>query len=80
MSLARIADLGSSELRFARSQAPQAPPTDGSRDRLTADELLASAYKGDSPVHNNYFLPIGKAAAGPARLQRNLDCRILVYV
>ena len=42
--------------------APQAPPANGSRDRLTADELLASAYKGDSPVHNAYFLPVGQAA------------------
>ena len=63
VSLIRVADLGEVNCgsQFLRG-SPQAPSNDVLRDRLTADELLVSAYKGDSPVHNNYFLPIGKAA------------------
>ena len=80
MSLTRVGDLAQVNCGLQNRDVPQPPPTDGSRDRLTADELLASAYKGDSPVHNNYFLPIGKAAAGTARLQRNLERRSLVDV
>ncbi len=34
------------------------------RDRLTAAELVAEEYEGDSPVHNTYFTPLGEA--GPA--------------
>jgi CubicO group peptidase (beta-lactamase class C family) len=62
VSLARIADIGEVNCGSQFRDIPQAPAPDGSRDRLRADDLLASVYKGDSPVHNNYFLPIGKAA------------------
>ena len=59
VSLARMADLAQVN---CGSQDRSAPATDGLRDRLTADDLLASVYKGNSPVHNNYFLPTGKSA------------------
>lgn len=62
VSMARVSDLGEVNCGSQFRGAPKAPTTNGLRDRLTADELLASAYKGDSPVHNNYFLSIGKAA------------------
>jgi hypothetical protein len=62
VSLARVTDLAQVNCGSAVRDAPQAPPTDGSRDQLTADDLLASAYKGDSPVHNDYFIPMGKPA------------------
>ena len=63
VSLTRIGDLAQVNCGSQNRQAPQVPSTDGPRDRLTAVELLGSAYKGASPVHNNYFLPIGKAQA-----------------
>ncbi len=31
------------------------------RDRITADELFADTYKGDSPVQNDYFMPLKDA-------------------
>jgi len=33
-------------------------------DRITADELFSETYKGDSPVQNDYFMPLKDA--GPA--------------
>ena len=62
VSLDRVADLGEVKCVPQVRGALQAPPADGSRNRLTVDELLASAYKGNSLVDNNYFLPIGNAA------------------
>ncbi|HEV2054337.1 MAG TPA: serine hydrolase domain-containing protein [Methylomirabilota bacterium] len=41
------------------------PPVGGPRDRVTADDLFASRYVGDGPVHNDYFMPVGPPA--PAR-------------
>lgn len=32
-------------------------PSPTHRDRLTADELFGDKYKGDGPVHNDYFMP-----------------------
>ena len=32
------------------------------RGRFTADELFADTYKGDSPVQNDYFMPLEDAA------------------
>jgi len=43
---------------------PMAVPTGTARDRLLATELLAPAWAGDGPVHNDYFMPM--AAAAPA--------------
>lgn len=32
------------------------------RDRLTFEELMAEEYRGDSPIDNGYFMPIGESA------------------
>jgi hypothetical protein len=62
VSLVRVADVGEVNCGLQIRDVPHDPPIDRPRDQLTAQELLASEYKGDSPVHNNYFLPIGKSA------------------
>jgi hypothetical protein len=52
-------------LRCVQPSSPTpAPPPGGARDRLTASQLSGSATP-DSPVHNDYFMPVG--ATAPAR-------------
>ncbi|MCP4429172.1 MAG: serine hydrolase [Chloroflexi bacterium] len=34
----------------------------GQRDKLVAEELTTRDYRGDGPVHNDYFAPMGKFA------------------
>jgi CubicO group peptidase (beta-lactamase class C family) len=34
----------------------------GSRDRLTYDELMAADYSVEGPIDNGYFLPVGESA------------------
>jgi hypothetical protein len=43
------------DVRLPHRDAESAPTY---RDRLTADELFGDKYKGDGPVHNNYFMPL----------------------
>jgi hypothetical protein len=48
-----------------RDAASPPPPASGARDQVTADDLLAPTYRGNGPVHNDYFMPVGPSA--PAR-------------
>jgi hypothetical protein len=63
VNLGRVKELAQLTCGSQVRGAPRAPATDASRDQVTAEELLASVSRGNSPVHNNYFLPIGKSAA-----------------
>jgi hypothetical protein len=62
VSLSRVADLRQVGCGPQASGPPPAPPATGPRDRLPADELLASGDAGAGPVHNAYFMPVGQAA------------------
>jgi CubicO group peptidase (beta-lactamase class C family) len=42
------------------------------RDWVTADELFASDYKGDSPVNNAYFTPLGDLGSALHELEGTL--------
>ena len=51
-------------LQGKETKAATTDPSALHRDRITADELFADTYKGDSPVQNDYFIPLKDA--GPA--------------
>jgi hypothetical protein len=59
-SLARVADVDQLDCR-RRVALP--PPAAGSRDSVTAAELLAPGFTAALPVHNDYFMPVGQSAA-----------------
>jgi len=62
VSLARVPDVSAIGCASRANRSPRAPA--GSRDRLTAADLLASNSTG-SLVHNDYFMPVGRV--GPPR-------------
>ncbi len=42
------------------------------RDRLTATDLMADQYRGEGPVYNDYFLPVGESAPALHKLEGTL--------
>jgi len=73
--LTRVADVSRVGCRPQASELPPAPPAAGTRDRLTAAELLASADVGQGPVHNAYFIPVGQAAPALHALKGTLTVK-----
>jgi Beta-lactamase len=63
--LTRLGDVAQVECGRVERAVPVTPPPAGSRDRLTAGELLAPTFSSQSPIHNDYFMPVG--AWGPAK-------------
>lgn len=61
--LSRVDDVSQVGCGQPDRKPPIAPPASGPRDRLTAEDLLVSNNPGSSPIHNNYFMPVGKTAA-----------------
>lgn len=64
-AMTRAADVSGVGCRTQVARVASPPTASGPRDRLTAAELLASGSTGDGPVHNDYFMPLGRTA--PAR-------------
>jgi Beta-lactamase len=65
VKLTRVADLTQVGCGTKAGGLPPALPAAGPRDRLTAPELLASPEAVIGPVHNTYYMPIGRVE--PAR-------------
>jgi hypothetical protein len=64
-TLTRVADVGDVGCPPLARDGLAAPVPTAPRDRITAANLLDSRHAADSPVHNDYFMPLGQAA--PAR-------------
>lgn len=60
--MTRVADLNQMGCGPQAGEPPPASPATGSRDRLTAGELLQATEAGSGPVHNAYFMPLGQTA------------------
>jgi CubicO group peptidase (beta-lactamase class C family) len=44
-----------------RTKMPSTLPSQAHRDKIIAGDLWGDEYKGDGPVHNDYFMPFGDA-------------------
>jgi hypothetical protein len=71
-TLNRLGDVSEIECGRAERAAPVIPPA-GSRDRVTAAELLAPAFTASGPVHNDYFRPVGTQRAAQHTLHGTLS-------
>jgi hypothetical protein len=69
---ARVAHVGQLGCRAMIPAAGPSPSPSTPRDRLTARELLGVPSADDSPVHNDYFMPLGPTAAARHALRGTL--------
>lgn len=68
----RVADASQVGCAATIPRVGPAPPPSAPRDRLTAAELLTGRSKNDSPLHNDYFMPLGTTAAARHQLKGTL--------